>query len=201
MTTMSIKPGVAFAPPEPRSSGAIRWTREAVARIEKIGILPAKFELLDGDIISKMGQGIPHRRAVSSLLKWVYEAWDHDQVQTQATIDVSPEDNPTNAPEPDIAVLNRPLHSLSSNPGPESIVLVIEVSDSTLLDDLTKKASLYARARIPEYWVFDVASARLHIHRNPVNGVYQERTEKFGAGDAATLSKPSHRIPLAQILA
>lgn len=168
--------------------------------MEEIGVLPEKYELLDGDIISKMGQGLPHRRAVSALLKWVYREWEDENVQSQATVDVSPEDNPTNAPEPDIAILSRPLSLLSTNPNPESIALLIEVSDSSLFDDLNKKAALYARAGIPEYWVFDTSSKRLHVHRKPAAGSYQERLEKSGASEVAPLVRPLHTIRPNQIL-
>lgn len=202
MGSMSTKPSVALEPAPPRATGAIRWTRETVARLEEIGVLPQKYELLDGDIISKMGQGLPHRRAVGQLLFWAFQGWGPELVQTQATIDVSPEDNPTNAPEPDIAVLNRSLADFpdKANPDPGSIGLLIEISDSTLRDDLSKKAALYARAGIAEYWVFDTATKKLFVHRQPTGDGYQERAEKSGASEVAPLLRPGHTIRPEQIL-
>lgn len=169
--------------------------------MEEIGILPEKYELLDGDVINKMGQGIPHRRAVSYLMKWLLEGWEADRVQTQAPIDVSPEDNPTNEPEPDLAALKRPLGRMSASPGPDSIDLLIEVSDSTLADDLGRKAALYARAGIPEYWVYEVGTRVLHVHRKPSAGAYLERQERSGESEVSPLAKPGHKIRPADILA
>jgi Uma2 family endonuclease len=54
--------------------------------------------------------------------------------------------------------------------------LVIEISGSTLAFDLGPKARLYARAAIPEYWVFDIDQRRLIVHRNPQAGNYSAVT-------------------------
>ena len=45
--------------------------------------------------------------------------------------------------------------------------LAIEVSDTSLTRDLRKKAELYARFGIADYWVVDVKAERLHVHRDP----------------------------------
>ncbi len=75
----------------------------------------------------------------------------------EAPIDVSPNDNPTNEPVPDLIVLNHDSATIvSGNPQPSDLNLIVEISDSTLFD-LTTKAWLYARAGILEYWVLDVA--------------------------------------------
>ncbi len=50
---------------------------------------------------------------------------------------------------------------------PPDLDLIVEVSDSTLDHDLSPKAQLYARAGIPEYWVIDINSRRIHQHREP----------------------------------
>jgi Uma2 family endonuclease len=61
--------------------------------------------------------------------------------------------------------------------------LLVEVSDSTLGFDLTRKAGLYARAEIVEYWVFDIAARRLIVHRDPIAGRYQSVLE-YGEQEA-----------------
>jgi hypothetical protein len=70
-------------------------------------------------------------------------------VNVEAPIDVAPEDNPTNEPEPDLIVLTRPSLEFDRNPqAVADLRLVIEISDSTLGFDLKTKAALYARAGI-----------------------------------------------------
>jgi Uma2 family endonuclease len=57
------------------------------------------------------------------------------------------------------------------------VLLLIEVSDSTLRYDLGKRASLYAAHGIPEYWVFDLQHDRVWRHRAPKGPEYTQRDE------------------------
>jgi Uma2 family endonuclease len=58
-------------------------------------------------------------------------------------------------------------------PPAADILLVVEVSDSTLDYDLNTKAPLYAAAGIPECWVVDVNARTLHRHTQPGATGYQ----------------------------
>jgi Uma2 family endonuclease len=49
---------------------------------------------------------------------------------------------------------------------------VIEVADTSLKDDLTDAASRYARVGVREYWVVDVNTPCIYVHRDPVKGEY-----------------------------
>jgi hypothetical protein len=52
-------------------------------------------------------------------------------VNPEAPIDVAPEDNPTNEPEPDIIVLKREsTHFTSANPQPEDLQLIVEIANA-----------------------------------------------------------------------
>ena len=83
-------------------------------------------------------------------------------------------------PEADIVVA-----AISSTDGfasPETIRLAIEVADTSLRYDLGKKAALYARTGVPEYWVADVRGKRIIRMAVAVDGRYTERTE-FAFGE------------------
>ena len=109
----------------------------------------------------------------------------------ECAIDVAPEDNPTNEPQPDLVVFKQPSNFLTSrNPRPQDLHLVIEVSDTSLYFDLTKKAALYARAGIVEYWVLDVVGRKLFVHRDPQAGKYQSITEYAEQESVAPLAAP-----------
>jgi Uma2 family endonuclease len=58
------------------------------------------------------------------------------------------------------------------------VVLLIEISDSTLRYDLDVKARLYATHGIPEYWVVDLVNRLLVRHRGPTGQAYSERDER-----------------------
>jgi Uma2 family endonuclease len=118
-----------------------------------------RLELVAGDLISKMGKKRPHVNALVAVQAWLVRTFGEQFVNPEAPIDVAPEDNPTNEPEPDLVVLSKPSRRIpDANPRPADLRLVVEISDSALGFDLTTKTELYARAGIVEYWVVDIAT-------------------------------------------
>jgi Uma2 family endonuclease len=161
---------VVSPPPVPRRK---HWTREQCAPLEAAGLFKdERLELIEGELISKMGKNLPHVNALMSMLFWLAEVFGKSFVNAEAPIDVSPEDNPSSEPEPDLIVMNRDRLGFSHNPRPGDLSLVVEISDSTLNFDLTVKAGLYARAGISEFWALDLNGRCLLVHRNPVAGRY-----------------------------
>jgi len=162
------------SPPAPLSPPRKRWTRTECAAIETLGLWDQeRLELVEGELISKIGKRRPHVNASTLLMGWLVQVFGCQFVNPGAPVDVAPEDNPTNEPEPDLIVLKRDQDQFpSANPGPEDLQLVVEIADTSLNFDLTTKAALYARAGIPEYWVLDCAGRRLLVHRDPQSGVY-----------------------------
>jgi Uma2 family endonuclease len=171
MPTVLTNAPESLPPPAPPRK---RWTREQCAPLEASGLFEQeRLELVDGELISKMGKNRPHVNAAMLMLEWLQETFGKRFVNAEAPIDVSPADNPWSEPVPDLLVLKREYSNFTSgNPGPRDLALVIEISDSSLAFDLTTKASLYARAGIEEYWVLDVTGRRLIAHRRPVSGKY-----------------------------
>jgi Uma2 family endonuclease len=161
-------------PTRPLAPPRKRWTRDQCAPLEASGLFEReRLELLDGELITKIGKNRPHVNAFTLMQIWLVRAFGERFVNAEAPIDVSPADNPSNEPEPDLIVLKRDFSTFrSGNPQPEDLSLVVEIADSSLAFDLTTKAALYARASIPEYWVLDVAGRRLIVHREPASGRY-----------------------------
>ena len=150
-----------------------------------------RLELVDGELISKMGKNRPHVNALALMVKWLSRFFDLALVNQEASIDVAPQDNPTSEPQPDLIVLKRPTNQIAAgNPRPQELQLVIEVSDTSLHFDMTRKADLYARAGIVEYWVLDVAGRKLFVHREPQLGKYQSVTEYSEQESVAPLAAP-----------
>jgi Uma2 family endonuclease len=174
-----------------------RWTRAEYALLDSV--LPGQhLELVEGELISKMGKKRPHVSTLAIVAKWLSLIFGEEFITREAPIDVSPEDNPTSEPEPDVTVLNRPYGDFTnSNPAPSDVRLVVEVSDSTVSFDLTTKAGLYARAGISEYWVVDIAKRRLIVHRDPNAGKYQSVLAYSDQESIAPLSAPEHPFVVA----
>lgn len=172
-----------------------KWTREECAAIEATGVWDHQhLELIEGDLINKMGKNRAHVSALSLLYGWLVTVFGTQFVNPEAPIDVAPEDNPTNEPEPDLIVLTQPTGEFTANPRPADLRLVVEVSDSTLGFDLTTKAALYARAGIAEYWVLDVAARRLVVHREPADDGYRSIQAYSDQESVSPLASPGHAL-------
>ncbi|HLH17046.1 MAG TPA: Uma2 family endonuclease [Bryobacteraceae bacterium] len=180
-----------------------RWTRKEVDDISAAGLLNAeRLELIEGELIDKKGKRPPHVNCVVLLHAWLTAIFGGRFVVQEAPIDVAPDDNPTNEPEPDLVVLNRDVvHFARQRPRPEHLKLVIEVSDTTVAFDLTTKARLYARAGIRDYWVLDIARRRMTVHRDPQMGCYTS-VAAYGAEESvAPLAAPESQLRVADAFA
>lgn len=184
-------PQIPLPPVPPRK----RWTREQCAPLEASGLFEReKLELVDGELISKMGKNRPHVKAFTWMHLWLLETFGRHFVNAEAPIDVNPADNAWNEPEPDLIVLKREFATFDSNPQPNDLRLVVEIGDSTLKFDLSVKAALYARAGIAEYWVLDVAGRRLIVHRNPAGSTYTSVAVYAENEYVAPLAAPQSRF-------
>lgn len=178
-----------------------RWTRAEVERRFAADPGGERFELVEGELVSKMGKKGPHVVALALVRDRLMQIFGPRFVLTETPIDVSPADNPTSEPEPDLIVLQREYaHVVSTNAVPGDLRLVVEVADTTLSYDLTTKARLYVRAGIGEYWVLDVPGSRLIVHRDPQEGTYRS-VERYEADEAAApLAAPHVRLVVRDLL-
>jgi len=113
------------------------------------GRLVGRYEILDGEIVNKTGQKPTHYISVSLLTQWANRAVGDPFVCVQGPIALPAPDDEYSEPEPDVAITHESTTAYADHhPGPEDLLLVVEVSDTTLRSDLLVKARLYARAGI-----------------------------------------------------
>lgn len=125
-------------------------------------------ELLEGEIIVMAPMGSPHSFPVQELNHLLVRGLPAGlRVRTQ--LPIAPDDE--NEPEPDFAIV--PEGTESDGQTPAGALLTIEVANSSVRDDLQRKARIYARAGIPEYWVLDVKKKELIVHRSPSGERYR----------------------------
>jgi Uma2 family endonuclease len=178
-----------------------RWTRAECAAVEALGIWDQEqLELIEGDLIKKVSKNRPHINALVPLWLWLNDVFGRLFVNPETPIDVAPEDNPTNEPQPDLIVLKRPTSEFLKPPQPADLHLVIEVSDSSLQFDLSTKAALYARAGIPEYWVLDLNGRRMIVHREPSATGYRSINAYAENESVTPLSAPDSSLVVANVL-
>ncbi len=151
-----------------------RFTVSEVEQMLDAGLFVGqRLELIDGDLIDKMGQNPPHAFAIGLVLAWLSKICESQRIRVQLPMQAGGPDRDRSLPEPDLAVLvdakddYRRRHPLG-----DELLLIVEVADTSVQYDATTKRDLYARAGVPEYWVLDVGGRQLIVHRRPVNGQF-----------------------------
>lgn len=178
-----------------------RWTRKEYEELSALALRQERLELVEGELISKMGKKRPHVIALNLLRTWLVATFGQSRVNSEAPINVAFEDNITSEPEPDLIVLNRDESELlHSNPHPADLLLVVEIADTTLGFDLTTKARLYARAQIAEYWVLDVSGRRMVVHRDPLEGRYRSVAGYAEDEFVAPLAAPASELRVREVI-
>ena len=141
--------------------------------MEKAGLFMEnnRVELINGEIFDMAPIGIPHTRIVNQLTERLVLA-------TQGTAMVSVQNSMVmgdfSQPQPDICLFRRRedfyADALPSN---NDVLLVIEVSDTTLKYDRDFKVGFYASHAVPEVWLFDIQNNRLLVFHDLESGDYQ----------------------------
>ena len=109
-----------------------------------------RVELVDGEIVDMAPIGSYHNSCVTTLTHiFVRAVPEGVRVQVQGAVQM----DESTMYQPDLAIL-RPREDdyFESNPTPEDVLLIIEVSDSTTAYDRNVKIPKYAQAGVPEVW-------------------------------------------------
>jgi Uma2 family endonuclease len=141
-----------------------RWTYEEYMRLGEAGLFPNhRTELIDGEIYDVSSQNNPHVAAISNANRQLVAAFDESYWLTiQSAVKLRRGDTP----EPDLAIRSGPATGDQAiHPHP---LLVIEVSDTSLLYDQVIKSSLYAANGVADYWIVNIEDRQLEVYRNPV---------------------------------
>jgi Uma2 family endonuclease len=138
----------------------------------------AKSELIDGDIYTVNAIYRPHAGILADLNADLVYAVRASGLALKVYTPVSTRLDDHNLPEPDLVIATIESEQFVSG---RSVRLAVEVSASSLAFDLGKKAQLYARSGIPEYWVVDVTGRRIFQMTVPIDAAYSVISEvRFG---------------------
>jgi Uma2 family endonuclease len=163
-----------------------RFTVAGYQRLTEIGVFHEddKVELLEGWIVPKMPKNPLHDGTIDlldGLLSDVLPAGWHTRVQNSLVTSDS-------VPEPDITVVcgERGAYR-GKHPTGRDAALVIEVAESSVALD-RKKAAIYARAGISEYWIVNLEDWQLERMTQPLPDGTFANTEILYAADAVPLT-------------
>ena len=157
-----------------------RFTVHEYHRMGEAGILHEddRVELIEGEIVEMPAIGTRHFSCVNGLTRLLVRGVGDSaivSVQNPVRLDEHTE------PQPDLAVL-RARDYRRSLPGPKDVLLLIEVSDTTLPYDRGVKLPLYARAVIQEVWIVDLSGEVVERHTDPSENSYRH-TARMRRGD------------------
>jgi len=157
-----------------------RFTIDEYHQLIELGFLKEgdRIELIHGELIEMVAKGTPHTVCDSILSRQLDRLLgDRAVIRGQDPITLSNQSEP----EPDVVIARGTDEDyLAHHPYPQDILLVVEISDSTLRYDQTKKLNLYAEAGISNYWIVNLLARQLEVYSQP----YQN-----AQGDFSYLSK------------
>ena len=133
-----------------------------------------RVELIEGEIIVMPPNGLKHIATINRLNYFL-----HNTIKEKGIISIhnSIRLPDYSEPQPDIAILHpRDDFYADKFPEAEDVLLLIEVADSSLRYDQTKKLRLYAEYEILEYWIANVEREIVEIYHQPNGKAYLKQT-------------------------
>jgi Uma2 family endonuclease len=176
-----------------------RFTVDEYYKMAKAGILREddRVELIEGEIFTMSPIGSRHAACVTNLTNvFVLGVGARAIVRVQNPIRLSRRSEP----QPDVALLRpREDRYTRSHPGPEDVLLVMEVAETSLAYD-RRKLSRYAEAGIPEAWLFNLVAGQVEVHREPVDGRYRQVQVLGRDAVLSPLAFPDLSMPVNDVL-
>jgi len=164
---------VAVPPTEsPPALGAplVRFTSDRYEQLTEQGFFGPqdKIELIDGYLVEKMPQNDPHMVIVDLLSEIFLRALPPEwTIRCQLGVKLSSD----TIPEPDGVIVPGPkTRYFRGKPTRKEIALIIEVADSSLRYDRTTKQRVYARDRLPVYWIVNIPERIVEVYSEPKAG-------------------------------
>ncbi len=177
-----------------------RFTVEEYHKMAEVGLLHEddRVELIEGEIVEMTPIGSRHHACVMRLDELLRRPGGEYIVSVQGPVRL---DGGTE-PQPDLALLKRRADFYAERlPGPEDVLLVVEIADTSIGPDRRYKLLLYARAGIPEAWLVDLQNEVVEVHTKPRSGGYAS-VRRYDRGDDELSSEivPSLVLPVQEIL-
>jgi Uma2 family endonuclease len=170
-------------------------------KMAEAGILTPKdrVELIGGEIFDMVPFGSGHAGTTNRLTRLFARAAADGfalvSVQNPLRLDAY------NEPEPDVMLLRpRSDDYRDSHPGAADVLLLVELSESSLAYDRGMKLALYAKFGVPEVWIVDLKGAAVEVYREPADGAYAHK-ERLTSGSLAPVLAPAVTIDVGALVA
>jgi Uma2 family endonuclease len=176
------------------------FSADEFERMIEMGVIGEgdRCELIDGEIITMAALGSRHIACVNRLVSRLVPL-----VEPMAIV------SPQNAIRlddrtelvPDLVLLRMREDYYEGELGkPDDVLLLVEVSDTTLNYDRTHKIPAYARNGVPEVWLVNLPDDIVEVYTQPIEVLYRSST-RARRGDSLTPSRlPSVTLQVSDIL-
>ncbi len=174
-----------------------KWSVEDYHLMIESGVLNNRsVELLEGEIIEMSPEGPLHSATNDNAAEYLREL-----LRGTARIrEAHPITLISSEPEPDIAVVRLTNTNYTDrHPYPEDIYWLVEISNTTLEEDLGRKKRIYANANINEYWVINLKTREIIVFREPSGNDYKTKVT-VDRGTISPTAFPNLQIELAKLL-
>ena len=156
-----------------------------------------RVELIDGEIYDMVPIGSGHAGKTDRLNRAFARAFAeglvHVGVQRPLRLDA------LNELQPDLMLLKpRTDDYQRGHPAPADVLLLIEVSDSSLSYDRKTKLPLYAKFGVPEVWIVNLTEGSVEVYREPAADAYAAR-DRLSAGWLAPVLLPGVAVDVAAL--
>jgi len=176
------------------------FSREEYYRLAERGILTPdeRTELIYGRIIKRMSpMGRPHSVTVSKTAAALAAAFsDGYAVEQQVSMQLGSGLEPL----PDVMVLPGTHDDYADAPLASDVLLLVEVSVTTLRYDRGTKATMYATEAIPDYWLVNLRARTLEVRRQPESGEYLSLSVYHDGEAVAPLAVPDAPVRVTDLL-
>jgi Uma2 family endonuclease len=152
-----------------------------ISRMMEAGILgeDENFELIEGDLVMMAAKHVGHDK-IKFVLNRAFNRVAPDELFV--AIEPSLQLAKDVLVEPDIALIRQSVYDAQlktfARPMSEDVRLVIEIAGSSLSYDRGIKARIYARHRIPEFWVIDAAERKTFVYTGPSGDTWSSIVER-----------------------
>jgi Uma2 family endonuclease len=169
-------------------------------RMGEVGILTEddRVELIEGELIAPFPISTAHAGTTNRLTRTLVQiVGDRGVVAVGNPVQL----DDLSEPQPDFAVLKpRDDDYGIATPRPDEVLLIIEVSDSSLAYDRNVKRSLYARHGIPEFWIVNLKAGEVEVCRTLEGEEYTSIARVGRDGVLEPQLLPGAVIPVAVLL-
>ena len=152
-------------------------------------------ELVEGEIVVLSPQKFGHGAATDRVTELLRDAMGKKfWVRMQLPVDLGA----VSEPEPDVSVVPGKREDYTAHP--TTAALLVEVSDTTLAYDRKKKAAIYAKAGIADYWIVDLVHRTLEVRRRPSGEEYEEVAVLKHGDTISPLAMPETVIEVGRLI-